>query len=1178
MEEKTSNFVHLHVHSNRSLLDGLGTIKGIVSKVKANGMKAVALTDHGVAYGLVEFYDECVKQGIKPILGCEFYEAPESRFEKTVGAYDENRYYHLILLVKNEQGYKNLCKLITRSNTEGFYYKPRIDFELLKEFHEGLICLSACVAGRVPRSILKGAFEDTEAIIAKYRELFGEDYYLEIQNHGIKEEAIVAQELIRLSQKLNIKLVCTNDCHYVNSEDKEAHEWLICMQTQSKLDEPHMQYIGDYSVKTEEEMRALFPNITDAFDNTWEVAQKCNFEFHYAHGPADYRMPKVVIPENYGNDYYRYLEDEAWKGFEERYPVGHPEREQAHKNVEYELSVIKNMGFAEYFLDTRKTIFWSRSHGILVGPGRGSAAGSTMCYCLKITDIDPVKYDLIFERFLNPERISMPDIDVDYDYARKEDVIASEAESNGWSNFSKIMTIGTMKAKAVLRDCARVAGYPYAVGEKLSNFIPRDPGATLMSAYEQNKEMQDFIHSDPGYEKLWEIALKLENCGKSVGTHACGHIPTPVPCEELYPCSVDGETGYLICQYNMTEAEHLGNLKKDILLLRNLSIITYAHKEVKNRLGIEVPLWNEEVLNDKEALALIACGDTNGIFQIESPGMTSFMKRLKPDCFEDIIAGIALYRPGPMDFIPAYINGKHDPSSITYETPELESILKPTYGQIVYQEQVMLIVQKLAGFSMGRADVVRKAMGKKKMDVMAGERINFVSGNPELGIKGCVNNGISEEIANHIYDQMIDFAKYAFNKSHAACYAAVTMQTAYLKAHYPLEFMTGLLTSVMGDTDKLAMYIKETKAKGIQVLPPDINVSKADFAISEDGKNINHGLCSIKRVGREVIDEVVHERETNGKFIGLTDFVKRNPGMNKGVLESLIKSGAFSNVSKYNRRTLMMNMETVLDVNKKMNKDTISGQVNLLDMFAQMEEDTSVYEDSFKELPEYSKKDIAKMEKELTGLYLTASPLGDYENYIKKHVNIFGKDMKVEEEEAEENLNLEEDEELEIKTPDFYDRMKVTAVGTILEAKNIFTKKGDQMAFLTLEDDTGEMEVVVFPKTFQACRGYLDADQVVSISGQLSITTDKRSIIADTIVSLEDVPKNLWIRVPNRAAYEEKNDVVEGLKEVEGQDNVILYFEQTREKVMAVRYTHISEMTVDMLKEVFGEEEVKLTY
>ena len=702
------SYVHLHLHTDYSILDGLGKIKDYVRRAKELGMDAIAITDHGVGYGLDDFYDECKAGGIKPILGCEFYVAPADRkLKETV---DGESYYHLILLVKNETGYRNLCKLITRSNTEGFYKKPRIDFSLLRQFHDGLICTSACVAGEVSKKILKGDVEGAEETALKYRDLFGDDYYLEIQKHGIMDEAKAFQIIIQIARKYDIPLICTNDCHYVYPEDKEAHDWLLCMQTKSNLDDPErLHYEGDYSLRSEEEMRSLFPNLPDAFDNTVKIADKCNFDFTYAHKPSDYRMPKVFIPPEYGKDYFQYMSDEAYKGLDWRYPEGHPERQQAETQLEYELGIIKQMGFAEYFLDTRKTIMWAKSHDVLVGPGRGSGAGSVNNYCLGITDIDPIKYHLIFERFLNPERISMPDIDVDYEYDRKDDVIKSEADSNGLDHFSKIQTFTAMLPKGAIKACIRVAGLPPKIGDHFSKMIP-DDAKSLEEAMQLNPDLKEEIEGNEDYRKIWNIATKIQGTKSAVSTHACGHIPTPVPCEDLYPCSVDKKTGYLVCQYNMAEVEHLGNLKKDLLMLRNLTVISYARNELKKR-GIDVPLWNEDILNDKETHAMLSRGETMGVFQLEGAGITQFIKELRPDSFEDIIAGVSLYRPGPMDFIPQYVQGKHHPETIHYLVPQLEHILKPTYGVIVYQEQVMQIVRDLAGFSMGRADVVRKAMG-----------------------------------------------------------------------------------------------------------------------------------------------------------------------------------------------------------------------------------------------------------------------------------------------------------------------------------------------------------------------------------------------------------------------------------------------------------------------------------
>ena len=860
-----------------------------------------------------------------------------------------------------------------------------------------------------------------------------------------------------------------------------------------------MAYNGDYSIRGEEEMRKLYPHLPDAFDNTMEVAGKCNFDFEF----GNYRMPKVVIPEEYGTDYFRYLSDEAWEGLEVRYPEGHPERETAKKDLEYELGIIKQMGFAEYFLDTRKTIMWAKAHNILVGPGRGSGAGSRMCYCLGITDIDPIKYGLLFERFLNPERISMPDIDVDYDYFHKDEIVESEAVSNGKQNFAKIQTFITMAAKGILRDLVRVAGLPVAVGNKLSGMIPSIPNqeVSLTTAYETNPELKEYIKSDREIEKIWNIALRLEGTKKTTSVHACGHIPTPVPCEDLFPVSVDPETGYLVCQYNMTEAEHLGNLKKDLLMLRNLTIIDTAQKKIKERHGVDVPLWDETILNDKAALDMISAGDTDGVFQLESDGMKSFMKKLKPSCFEDIIAGVALYRPGPMDFIPAYIKGKHEPESISYITPQLEPILKNTYGQIVYQEQVMRIVQRLAGFSMGRADVVRKAMGKKKMDIMMAEREKFIHGYHEEGfnIPGCVANGIPEDVAAAIYDQMIDFAKYAFNKSHAAAYAAISMQTAYLKAHYPLEFASGLLTSVMDKTEKLAIYVNEYKKKGHKIMPPDVNTSELNFTVS--GDSILYGLASIKGIGKGVAQEIIQEREDSGKYSGFSDFLKRNCETNRKVVESIIKAGALD-FTGYTRKTMLLQFEPIMQKYKEDKRRQIPGQMSLADFFQIGSAEYNSLEPTVIRYDEFPDDELLRLEKEAAGFYISKHPMDVYEKYLASH-NIVKSSAFLQNEDGSYNV---------------VDGGIVSVAGIITNVRVITTKKQELMAFVSIEDQIGPMEIVVFPSAYSSCN-FLEIDKKVLVNGKISINDKGLSIIADNIVSMDVVPKDVWIMFPNMNEY-----------------------------------------------------------
>ncbi len=1164
-------FTHLHLHTEYSLLDGLGKIEDYVVRAKELGMKSIAITDHGNGYGLVEFYNSCKKHGIKPILGCEVYVAPGSRFDK-----DPNkvRYYHLILLVKNDVGYKNLCYLITRSNTEGYYYKPRIDFELLKGHHEGLICLSGCVAGEVAKNFLNNNPAGAKECALRYRELFGQDYYLEIQNHGIKDESIAFHEIIKLSDELGIQLVVTNDCHYVNSEDAEAHEWLLCMQTGKTIDDPdHLVYHGNYSLRTEEEMKTLFPSRPEAVFNTQQIADKCNFEFHFAEGPADYRMPNVVIPESYGDDYFKYLSDEAYAGLDKRYPIGHAEREEAKEKLAYELSVIKSMGFAEYFLDTRKTILWSRKNGILVGPGRGSGAGSVVNYCLGITDIDPIRYGLLFERFLNPERISMPDIDVDYSYMRKNDVVRSEAESNGYERFAKIQTFGSMLAKGVLRDCARAAGFPPSIGNALAAKVPNELGITLSEAYEKNPELQTYLKDNPQLEKLWQIALKLEGTKKSAGSHACGHIPTPVPCEELFPCSVDLDTRILICQYNMVEAEHLGNLKKDLLMLRNLSIIEFAMDEVKRNHGIDIPLWTDAVLNDKEALAMISAGETKGVFQLESDGMTNFMKQLKPDCFEDIIAGVSLYRPGPMDFIPQYIEGKHHQDSIRYLTPELESILKPTYGVIVYQEQVMQIVQRLGGFTMGRADVVRKAMGKKKMDIMEAEGKNFIYGNSELGIPGCINNHIPEQTSRTLYDQMIDFAKYAFNKSHAAAYAAISMQTAYLKCHYPLEFMAGLLTSVMDNPKKLPKYIYECKQQGITILPPDVNKSEVGFCI-EDGA-IRFGLNGIKNVGEELAASLVAERKNHGNYTSFEDFFQRNTGLNSGACNSLALSGALS-FTAASRQSLYLNIKEAINYMKDRNKHTISGQFSLFDLVSEAPFEMDNY--LFPDIPEYSKQVLLQKEKEVLGIYLSGHPLDDYKDILEKKCTVTSLDFDLGD--TEDSLSVssgDEDTPSSNLTTSIRSGQNVVYGGMITEVRKIYTKKNEPMAFITVEDLFGAVPVVVFPRAYHEYQQFLSDDSKILLKGTVSIEDGKDpSILVDEISDLSDSGRNLWLRFNSMADMESKyNDVEDIINSQAGHDTLIYYVAAEKQKRIRQKCVD-AESAQEIFEKLLGYENVVL--
>lgn len=1102
-EEAFMSFTHLHLHTDFSLLDGLGKVSDYVKRAKELGMTSLAITDHGTASGLVSFFDACKKEGIRPILGCEFYEAPASRTEQD----PDNRYSHLVLLVKNEEGYKNLCKLVTRSNTEGFYYKPRIDRELLAECHEGLICLSGCVAGRIPKDILSGQIEKARDDAQWYKDLFGDDFYLEIQNHGLPEEEKVARELTALSRWMNIPLVCTNDCHYVLEEDREPHEWLLAMQTKKTLADPdRLVYHGNYSLRSESEMRALFPDLPQAFDVTEEIAGKCEFSFEY----GKYRMPKVAIPASYGTDFFAYMRDEAEKGFEERYPIGHPKREEARKQLDYEYDVIKGMGFAEYFLDTRDTIQFAKGKGIYVGPGRGSGAGSCLNYCLGITDVEPLQYGLLFERFLNPDRKSMPDIDVDYDMSHKDEVVGYEEKKNGHANFAKIQTYGTMGAKGVVKDCARVAGYPVATGNKLSKLIGKYP--TLEEAWINNGDLRTFIGSDPGLQKLWDVAKRLEGVRRNASTHACGHIPTPVPCEELFPCGIDKQ-GYLVCQYDMAEAEHLGNLKKDLLMLRNLTVIDVAAKAIKERYGVSVPLWTDAVLNDKKALAAISAGDTAGIFQLEQGGMTKFMTELKPKNFSDIAAGVALYRPGPMEHIPEYLKNRKNPEKILYDVPALKPILAETYGVIVYQEQAMQITRDLAGFSRGEADVVRKGIGKKKREIIDEERPKFIYGNDKF--PGCVTNGIPEATAISLWEKMEKFGSYAFNKSHSVAYGFITMQTAYLKANYPHEFYAGLLTSVMDKADKLARYAGDVRKHNIPLLPPNINTSEKSFTVGDENGSacLRYGLLSVKGAGDVVIDKIIEEREANGPYRDLYDFMWRVPKANTAVCYNLICCGAFD-YTGVNRATQLESVKYFSETIKKEKKrqDKIDGQLSL---FGENGHPTPAY----LEKEEYSKKELLRLEKKASGMFLSEHPLDApaFPEYPYTDIAEIRRAFLGEEEEPEEDTyGYDPEAAVSEQTENPYDENTPFYIrGIVTEVKEVITKKGEKMAFMTMEDATSQIEVPLFPSVYKAYKDRLTEDDVVTVLGTVAEKDGNITMKPNCLCREDEIREGIYLSLPD---------------------------------------------------------------
>ncbi len=1071
------DFVHLHIHSEYSLLDGANRIKDIPVIAKDLGMKAIAITDHGAMFGVIDFYKACKANGIKPIIGCEVYVAPRSRKDKDPNL--DSKYNHLILLAKNQNGYKNLSKLVSLSYTEGFYYKPRIDKEILQQYHEDLICCSACLAGEVNQAILKEDMEEAKKVANWYRDVFGEDYYLEIQNNGVKEQALVNQKLIELSRELNIPLVATNDAHYSRREDAYNHEVLLCIQTGKKMsDEDRMRFDTDeLYIKSPEEMADYFSNVPEAIENTVKIADKCNVEFEFGHTI----LPNYDVPAGF-KDHYDYLETLTNGGMHKRY--GETLTQELEERKNYELSVIKKMGYVDYFLIVWDYIHYAKTHDIAVGPGRGSGAGSIVAYAIGITDIDPIKYNLLFERFLNPERISMPDFDVDFSDAKRDKVIDYVCEKYGHDHVSQIITFGTMSARMVIRDVARVLDVPYAEADKLAKMIPNELHITIQKAMEQNRELKELYDTNPETKKLLDIAMALEGMPRQASTHACGIVITKEPVDTYVPLYMRDNT--ISTQYVMTTLEELGLLKMDFLGLRTLTLIEDTKEIVKQNRGIDV-VFDEE-MNDPKVYKLWQEGNSVGIFQFESQGMTNFMKELKPDSLEDIIAGVSLYRPGPMDQIPRYIANKKDPEHAVYTHPALKPILEVTYGCMVYQEQVMQIVRDLAGYSLGRADLVRRAMGKKKLDVMAKEREIFIHGqvdeNGNVVVPGCVRNGIDEKSANTIFDEMAEFAKYAFNKSHAAAYAVLSYQTAYLKAYYPAEFMAATMNSYLGNLDKVPYYIDECKRLHIEILKPDINKSFTKFTV-EEGNKIRFGLGSIKNVGTSAVDSIVEERKKKGEYTSFTDFCERiqNEAVNKKCIESLIKAGAFDEFEQ-TRSTLMASFEDIINSIADSSKKNFKGQVSMFDLAASTpEEDLEKLKYTYTTLKEYSEKELLSMEKEMLGLYISGHPLEGLKQQIEARTNIDS--LKVKE-------GLTELEQTG-KFP-YHDNQNVKYAGIISSIKKKYTKNNKIMAFVTIEDLHGSMEVIVFENCYQASTSVLIEDEIVMIEGRLSIREEEQNV------------------------------------------------------------------------------------
>ena len=1090
-------FVHLHVHSEFSLLDGANRIKDLPIRAKELGMDAMAITDHGVMFGVIDFYKACKANGIKPIIGCEVYVAPRKMSDKDPQI--DARYNHLILLAKNMDGYNNLCKLVSLGFTDGFYYKPRIDKESLQKYHEGIICSSACLAGEVASNIMKDDMEKAKEAALWYKNIFGEDYYLEIQNNGIKEQTLVNQKLIQMSRELDIPLVATNDSHYLRREDAYNHEVLLCIQTGKKMsDEDRMKFdTEELYIKSPEEMIEYFKAIPEAIENTVKIAEKCNVEFEFGHTI----LPNYEVPEEF-ETHYDYFKKLAYDGITNRY--GENPSQEILDRAEYELGVIKKMGYVDYFLIVWDYVHYAKSHGIPVGPGRGSGAGSIIAYAIEITDIDPIKYGLIFERFLNPERISMPDFDIDFDFEKRQEVIDYVAKKYGHDHVSQIITFGTMAAKMVIRDVARVLDFPYSEADKLAKMIPNELHITIQKAIDKNKELKDMYEGNVDVHKLLDIAMALEGMPRQASTHACGIIIAREPVVNYVPLYARDDI--ISTQFIMTTLEELGLLKMDFLGLRTLTVIRDACELIKQNRGIDVEF--DKDMDDPKVYKLWQNGDSIGIFQFESQGMTNFMKELKPDCLEDIIAGVSLYRPGPMDQIPRYIANKKDPEHAIYTHPSLKPILEVTYGCMVYQEQVMQIVRDLAGYSLGRADLVRRAMGKKKLDVMAKERENFVHGkldeNGNIEIQGCVRNGIDEASANKIFDEMAEFAKYAFNKSHAACYAVVAYQTAYLKAYYPAEFMAAMLNSFLGNLDKVPIYINECKKMNIQILKPDINKSFTRFTV-EDNK-IRFGMGSVKNVGLTAIENIVKDREENGIYKDFTDFCERIYGeqVNKKCVESLIKAGAFDGFGK-TRATLIASFERIIDTIADEKNKGFTNQITMFDI-ANTEEEVKSMKYDFTELKEYSEKELLSMEKEMLGIYISGHPLEKYREEIEKKATI--NTMIIEEAESELQTNGE---------CNLRDNSSVKFVGIITKIKKKFTKSNKIMAFITVEDLYGSCEVIVFESCYNNASKILFEESIVSIDGRLSIREDKQdiTIIANSITDLKINPNKLVINITN---------------------------------------------------------------
>ena len=1177
-------FTHLHVHTEYSLLDGSSKIKEITKRAEELGMDSLAITDHGVMYGVIDFYRAAKDAGIKPILGCEVYVAPGSRFDKEAGTGDD-KYNHLVLLAENNKGYQNLMKIVSRGFTEGFYYKPRVDKEVLREFSEGIIASSACLAGEVQRYLTRGMYEEAKKVALEYQDIFGKgNFFLELQDHGIAEQHYVNPQLLRMSEETGIELICTNDVHYTYADDAEAHDILLCIQTGKKVtDENRMRYTGgQYYLKSPEEMSDLFKYAPQAIANTEKIAQRCNVEIEF----GVTKLPKFAVPDGYTS--WTYLNYLCYEGLKKRYPnqaadisvedfVRKAEEEAVEdrkdvvikiardtnnifERLAYELSVIYSMGYVDYFLIVWDYINYAKRHDIPVGPGRGSAAGSIVSYCLEITDLDPIKYSLIFERFLNPERVSMPDIDVDFCFERRQEVIDYVVEKYGKDCVTQIVTFGTLAARGVIRDVGRVMDLPYNFVDTIAKAIPNELGITIDKALMMNPELRGMYESDESVKKLIDMSRRLEGLPRHTSMHAAGVVISQKPMDEYVPLSRASD-GTITTQFTMTTIEELGLLKMDFLGLRTLTVIQNAVRLAEKSSGKKIDM-NAIDYNDKKVLDSLGTGKTDGVFQLESAGMKNFMKELKPQSLEDVIAGISLYRPGPMDFIPAYIKGKDHPESITYDCPELEPILAPTYGCIVYQEQVMQIVRDLAGYTWGRSDLVRRAMSKKKGKVMEQERKNFVYGNPEENVPGCIARGIDEKVANKIYDNMIDFAKYAFNKSHAAAYAVVAYQTAYLKYYYPVEFMAALMTSVLDNTSKVSEYIYTCRQMGIAILPPDINEGEGGFSVS--GQAIRYGLSAIKSIGRPVIDAIVEERKIRGPFTTLKDFITRLSGreVNKRTIENFIKAGALDGLEG-NRRQKMMIYGSLLDALNQEKKTTMAGQMTLFDIAP--EEDKADYEIKLPNVEEYDKEVLLGFEKEVLGIYISGHPLEEYMERLKKNTNAVTTDFVLDEETGTLKVS---------------DGAKVRIGGMITDKVIKYTKSNKAMAFITLEDLVGTVEIIIFPKDYERYAKYLENDAKVFVEGRVTAEEDRNGkLICEKIISFDEVKRELWLQFPSKSDFEEKEGALYGkMMDADGSEHVVIYLaaEKQMKRLPENRNVAITKELLEELGNFLGKDNVKV--